>query len=167
MHHYHSAETRRGFLRLAGGVLVVAGGLLEACSASAPASPTLGVPTAAAAPTSLPKPAVTVPPATAAAPTTAPVIGTTANPTASAALGAVQLPTRVPLQGLTIDLPASADGLIDAGLRNYPASLIKAVPDTPGRASTSPSPPGPPARPRRPWSRMRSGKRSTPSWAPR
>jgi putative aldouronate transport system substrate-binding protein len=56
-----------------------------------------------------------------------------AKPTAAAAAGSVQLPTRVALQNLKVDLPASADGLIDPGLLNYPSSLIKAVPDTPGR----------------------------------
>ena len=44
----------------------------------------------------------------------------------------MQLPTYVPLAGIKPDLPASADGLVDAGFVNYPANPIKTVQDTPG-----------------------------------
>src|SRR5207237_3442678 len=45
----------------------------------------------------------------------------------------VQLPNRFPLTGIKPDLPASADGLIDAAFVNYPADPQKTVQDTPGR----------------------------------
>jgi putative aldouronate transport system substrate-binding protein len=50
--------------------------------------------------------------------------------------GSVVLPTRIPLQGIQADLPASADGLIDAAFVNYPANPPKTVPDTPGTGGT-------------------------------
>ncbi|MBO0883277.1 MAG: hypothetical protein J2P17_23660, partial [Mycobacterium sp.] len=43
------------------------------------------------------------------------------------------LPTYVRLAGITPDLPASADGLVDAGFINHPTNPIKTVHDTPGR----------------------------------
>jgi len=57
----------------------------------------------------------------------------TAKPAAPAKPGGVQLPTRIPLQGFTPDLPGSADGLIDPAFVNYPANPARSVADTPGR----------------------------------
>jgi putative aldouronate transport system substrate-binding protein len=123
--------SRRTFLRVAGGAAVVGGiTLVEACAPSP--SPPLAVPTAtpqsaAVAPTS-------APPAAAAPTTVAPAVTAAAAPTAARAGGkTVQLPTYVPLAGLKPDLPASEDGLLDAGFVNYPANPIKTVQDTPGR----------------------------------
>jgi putative aldouronate transport system substrate-binding protein len=48
------------------------------------------------------------------------------------ATGRVALPTRVPVQGIKPDLPASPDGLIDAAFVNYPANPPKTVAETPG-----------------------------------
>ncbi|GAC1324590.1 MAG: extracellular solute-binding protein [Chloroflexota bacterium] len=113
--------SRRGFMRVAAGsVFAMSVALLDACKAapsassgSAPATATAG-----ATPTS----------ASASAPAAV-------KPTAAARVSELplQLPIRVPIEGVKADLPASADGLIDAGFINYPGSPFKSVADTPGR----------------------------------
>src|SRR5207244_2912231 len=98
----------------------------------------------AATPAPATAPVATVPPAATSAPTVA------AKPTAAAAtvglakpqaglvpgqIGvskSVALPTRVPIPGAKPDLPGSADGLIDPGYVNYPATPFKAVAEKPG-----------------------------------
>lgn len=134
--------SRRLFLRLGTGAVALGGvSLLAACGpgilpAAQPTQPaaTGATPAAqgAAQPTSPPPP------------TSAP-----ARSTSSGARAAVALPTYVPLAGITPDLPASDDGLVDAGFINYPANPIKTVQDTPGSGGeisaltwiTTPAPP--------------------------
>jgi len=134
--------TRRDFLRVAtSGVVLGAAALLQACAPSSPAPAPTAAP--AAKPTTPPAPAATAAPAAKpttapaapAAPTAAPAAAAapTTRPTVAAKPGSVQLPTRVPLTSIQPDLPASADGLIDAAFQNYPADPIKTVADTPGR----------------------------------
>src|SRR5229473_1538946 len=100
------ALSRRAFVRLAGGgLLVSAVALLEACAPTAPA--------AAAATAAKPSQAGLVPGQ----------IGVSKS---------VTLPTRIPIPGAKPDLPGSADGLIDPGYVNYPAAPFKAVAEKPG-----------------------------------
>ena len=131
-------HTRRAVLRLfAGGFALTGIALVEACgpaTAPAPTSPPAAKPTTApAAPTTAPAAATSVSvattaPAPAAKPTTQPGLVPGQLPVSKS----VQLPTRVPLTGVTPDLPGSADGLIDPGYVNYPANPVKAVTETPG-----------------------------------
>jgi putative aldouronate transport system substrate-binding protein len=119
--------SRRAFLRVGTGALALGGvGVLAACGQSTPTAPqpTSAAP-AAAAPTSPPAPTSAPAPAT-----VAPALVTPAPARASS--GAVQLPTHIPLAGITPDLPPSDDGRIDAGFVNYPANPLKTVQDTPG-----------------------------------
>jgi putative aldouronate transport system substrate-binding protein len=136
---------RRVFLRLGTGAVALGGvSLLTACGAG-------NVPSQATQPAPPPAPTVTVggtlaaqsaPQPTAPPATLAPVGAS------SSARAAVALPTYVPLAGVTPDLRASDDGLVDAGFVNYPANPIKTVQDTPGRGgeisavtwTTSPAP---------------------------
>ena len=63
----------------------------------------------------------------------------TGNPAAAvsgARNAAVQLPTHVPLAGLTPDLPGTADARIDPFFVNYPANPLKTVQETPGQGDT-------------------------------
>jgi putative aldouronate transport system substrate-binding protein len=63
----------------------------------------------------------------------------TRNPAAAisgARNAAVQLPTRVPVAGLTADLPGTDDARIDGFFVNYPANPPKTVQDTPGQGGT-------------------------------
>jgi putative aldouronate transport system substrate-binding protein len=62
----------------------------------------------------------------------APALPGASAPPTQVASKAVQLPAYTPLAGIKPDLPASNDGLIDAAFLNYPASPIKAAPNTPG-----------------------------------
>src|SRR5712691_1861448 len=134
------ALSRRGFVRLAGSGLVVGTlALLEACAPSAPAPtpPTSAPPTSppAAKPTTPPAPtaAPAAPKPTAAAAVATPTVATAAKPQPGLVPGqiaiskSVSLPTRIPLPGAKPDLPGSADGLVDPGYINYPATPIKAV----------------------------------------
>jgi putative aldouronate transport system substrate-binding protein len=154
-------HTRRAALRLLGGGLALGGiALVEACGPSATPAPTTAP---AAKPTTAPAAAPTSAPAAAAKPTTASVSATSApavaaQPTTQPGLvpgqlpvsKSVQLPTRVPITGVTPDLPGSADGLIDPGFVNYPANPIKSVTETPGTGgdvsvatwTLAPPPPG-------------------------
>jgi putative aldouronate transport system substrate-binding protein len=100
--------------------------LLQACAPAAPSAPT-----AAPAAVSGPAPAAAQP--TGAPPASAPAAGAASKPAAAAAGGRVVLPTRIPLEVIKPDLPASADGLIYPGFITYPANPIKTVTDTPGR----------------------------------
>src|SRR5262249_49777179 len=77
-------------------------------------------------------PATSAPAAATTAPA-APAAAATLRPTVAPKPGAVQLPSRIPLQSLKPDLPGSADGTIDPAFVNYPASPVKSVADTPGR----------------------------------
>lgn len=123
--------SRRAFLRYSAGAIALGGvGMLGACAPNrTPPQPTTAA-AAGAAPTAAPVTAAqpTVPPAPTVVPATV-----APTPATGAARGAAQLPTYVPLPGITPDLPASADGLVDAGFVNYPANPIKTVQDTPGR----------------------------------
>ncbi|MBV9580466.1 MAG: hypothetical protein JO057_17935 [Chloroflexi bacterium] len=135
--------TRRSFLRVGAGALMLGGvQLLAACTATGSTPPPSGAqPTSASAPVqsatggAAPTSAASggTAPATAAPATVAPA---TLAPVATAATGAaVQLPTHVPLAGVNPDIPASDDGLLDAGFINYPANPLKSVQDTPGLGS--------------------------------
>jgi putative aldouronate transport system substrate-binding protein len=63
----------------------------------------------------------------------APSVPSAATPTAAgAAQTRLQLPTHVPAQGVTADLPSTADG-IDPGFFAYPSDPFKAVPSPPGK----------------------------------
>jgi putative aldouronate transport system substrate-binding protein len=127
------ALSRRAFVRLAGGgLLVSAVALLDACAPSAPAL----APTSAPAPTAAPAPKPTTPAVTAPAATAA---ATAAKPSQAGLVPgqigvskSVTLPTRIPIPGAKPDLPGSADGLIDPGYVNYPATPFKAVAEKPG-----------------------------------
>ncbi|MBV9599899.1 MAG: hypothetical protein JOZ87_23995 [Chloroflexi bacterium] len=111
--------SRRSFLRVGAGALALGGvTLLAACAPNTPAPQGTSAP---AAPP--PQPAPTSAPAT--------VAPAAARPASSA----VQLPTHVPLAGIKPDVPASDDGLLDAGFVNYPANPLKTVQDTPGSSS--------------------------------
>jgi putative aldouronate transport system substrate-binding protein len=139
---HRATLSRRAFVRVtSGGFLLGVVALLEACGpSSAPSSQ----PTAAAAapvpPTAVAKPIT--PSISPTAPVSAPAA---AQPTVQTQpfsvpgqIGvsrSVQLPTRVVLPGAKPDLPGSADGLIDPGYINYPASPVKAVVDKPGSGS--------------------------------
>jgi putative aldouronate transport system substrate-binding protein len=122
--------SRRGFVQRAiGGLALGTLALLQACaSPPPPGSPT------AAQPTTAPAAQPTAAGGATAAPTSA---ASGAKPAAVAATPAgatkgVTLPTRVPLAGAKPDLPGSADGLIDPGYVNYPATQFRSVPETPG-----------------------------------
>src|SRR6266508_1775786 len=121
---------RRDFVRLA--MIACGATLLQAC---APASSPPAATTAPVAPTSPPAAtaAAAKPTGATVAPTAAPAVQLTPRPAAPAKPGAVQLPTRVILQGIKPDLPGSDDGLIDPAFVNYPANPVKSVADTPGR----------------------------------
>jgi putative aldouronate transport system substrate-binding protein len=119
----------------------------------------VGIPLLAACSTPAPSPAPTVASAPAAAATPAPTAAATvaaaAKPTAAAAsaaaasnatavtapasgkviVGGVQLPTYAPYTGVTPDSPGSADGMIDAGFKAYPATRSKSVTTPPGDGS--------------------------------
>jgi putative aldouronate transport system substrate-binding protein len=127
--------SRRGFLRMTGGGMLAGSvALLEACATASPnASPTLAPPPPTVAPVS-PTAAPAVAASAAIAPaTSAPAVVQQPTPASTGApAGAVVLPTRVPIQGIPADLPASADGLIDAAFVNYPANPIKTAQDGPG-----------------------------------
>jgi putative aldouronate transport system substrate-binding protein len=141
-------RSRRAVLRLAAGAFALGGvALLEACGPSSAPAPTAAP---AAAPTTPPAQPTSVP--AAAKPTTAPASVATSAPTTAAAAAppaqptvqpglvpgqlpisnSVAMPTRVPITGVTADLPGSADGLVDPGFVNYPANPFKAVTETPG-----------------------------------
>ena len=158
-----SLRSRRAVLRLAAGAFALGGlALLEACGPSSAPAPTTAPP--AAAPTTPPAPttAVAKPTTAAASPTSAPTTAAAAapasNPTVQPGLvpgqlpisKSVAMPTRVPITGVTPDLPGSADGLIDPGFVNYPATPFKAVTETPGSGgdvnvatwTLAPPPPG-------------------------
>jgi putative aldouronate transport system substrate-binding protein len=147
MHRNATLQSRRAALRLVAGGLALGGlAMLEACgpAASSTTTPT-SPPAAAPKPTAAPTAAVT--PAAAAKPTTASVSVATsappaAQPQAQGTAGLVPgqlpisknvtLPSRIPIQTATPDLPGSADGLVDPGYVNYPSSPFKAVAETPG-----------------------------------
>ena len=169
---------RRRFLRFAAAGVALSGvALLEACAqpsspaapptsaAVAPSTPTSAAakPTApGAAPTTASAAAPTLAPA-AAAPTTAPVNAAAAT---SVATRGVTLPTRIPVEGIKPDLPASADGLIDAAFVNYPANADQDRARTRRvAAARSTSPPGRPAPRRLRWIPTRCGRPSTRSSA--
>jgi putative aldouronate transport system substrate-binding protein len=133
---------RRRFLRFAAAGVAFSGvALLEACTQATPAAP----PTPAAVAPSNPTPAAAKPTAPAAAPTSAQAAAATSAPAppttapavaaapTSAASRGVTLPTHIPVEGIKPDLPASADGLIDAAFVNYPANPTRTVQDTPGQ----------------------------------
>jgi putative aldouronate transport system substrate-binding protein len=127
---------RRRFVRLmAAGIAVGGATLMQACSPSTPSAPATAAPSnptqPAAKPTTSSAAATSAPAAAApAAPTTA----AAAKPAATTGVSrTVQLPNRFPLTGIKPDLPASADGLIDAAFVNYPADPPKTVQETPGR----------------------------------
>ncbi len=72
------------------------------------------------------------------APTAAPAVAPKAAPATAAPKAAAvalgQLPTFVPIQGPTPDLPGSADGLVAPGYRNYPKDkLFQSVKEPPGK----------------------------------
>jgi maltose-binding protein MalE len=119
---------RRGFVRFAAAGLAMGGvALLQAC---APAAPTVAPTSAPSQPTTAPARPTSAPTPATAAPTAVQV----QKPAPTAAVSrTVKLPNRFPVQGIKPDLPASADGLIDAAFVNYPASPIKTVQETPGR----------------------------------
>ncbi|HLZ29271.1 MAG TPA: hypothetical protein VKV73_18295 [Chloroflexota bacterium] len=99
---------RRRFVQLlAAGITLGGATVLQACAPAAPSVPT-------------------------AAPTAAAVQKPVSAPTAATGRTA-QLPGRFPVPGIKPDLPASADGLIDAAFVNYPANPPRTVTDTPGR----------------------------------
>ena len=121
---------RRTFLRLAGGGVVFGSALLAACTPAPPAAPTVAAPVA------------TMPPAAA---TSAPhpdrgrrAAHRGPKPTAAAGaavtrVGAVVLPTRVPITvGPQPDLPGNDEG-VDPGYFGFPADLFKSVPEMPAQ----------------------------------
>src|SRR5690349_10045086 len=120
--------SRRAFLRFGAGAVTLGGaGLLGACApSSAPPAPPQPTATQAPAPTSgaatASQPTSPAPPTS--APATVAPVAVAPKPTSSSSRAAVQLPTYVPLAGIKPDLPASADGLVDAGFINYPANPI-------------------------------------------
>jgi ABC-type transport system substrate-binding protein len=115
------APTRRRFLYLALGMS--GGGLLAACSQSAPAAPTAAPATAAPKPTSAPAPAAAASPAAspAAAPSVAPAV--VASPSAAAAAPAAAgqpggtLRTTLGAEPGTLD-PAKSNTLFDADVHD-------------------------------------------------
>lgn len=124
----------------AGGLAIGTIALVEAC---APAAPAPVAPTAAPAPTvpptapatTAPAPPTTAPvaPATAVpAPTTAPAKAASATGQQSARGGGPALPSRSPIEGAKPDIAGSADGLIDPGYVNYPATQFRSVLEKPG-----------------------------------
>ena len=118
---------RRRFVRLAAAGLAMGGvALLQACAPAASPAPPTAVPNNPTPAPAKPTGAATLAPA--------PTAVQVQRPAATAAGSrAVQLPTRFPLEGIKPDLPASADGLIDAAFVNYPADPPKTVQETPGR----------------------------------
>src|SRR5215207_2488319 len=114
-----SALNRRRFVELAAGTLALGGmALIEACASAGPASaPTPAAPSSNPTQAAAPKPPTA---AAAAAPTTAAAPTAVQKPTAGASVSrTVVLPNRYPFEGIKPDLPASADGLIDAAFVNY------------------------------------------------
>jgi putative aldouronate transport system substrate-binding protein len=84
-----------------------------------------------------PAPATPVATSAPAKPTAAPTSAQVPRPAATGAAGGrVTLPTRIPLQGISPDLPPSTDGLIDAAFVNYPANPPRTVTETPGSGGT-------------------------------
>jgi putative aldouronate transport system substrate-binding protein len=143
--------SRRVFLRFGAGAIALSGvTLLGACAPNnVPPQPTQpGPPQAPASAAATTPPAATVAQPTSPPPPTVAPVAVAPTPTSGSARAAVQLPAYVPLAGIKPDLPASADGLVDAGFVNYPANPIKSVQDTPGRGgeisavtwTTSPAP---------------------------
>jgi len=137
------ALSRRGFVRLTGSGLVVATlALLEACAPPAPApTPPIAAPAAKPTPPAPPAPTSTpaAPQLTAVTVAAQPTVATAAaKPQPGLVPGqigvskSVSLPTRIPLPGAKPDLPGSADGLVDPGYINYPATPVKAVAEKPG-----------------------------------
>src|ERR1051326_1654216 len=113
---YERMDRRRFLGLLTAGTGLGAIALLEACN-PAPATPVA---------TSAP-----------AKPTAAPTSAQVPRPAATGAAGGrVTLPTRIPLQGISPDLPPSTDGLIDAAFVNYPANPPRTVTETPGSGGT-------------------------------
>ena len=118
---------RRSFLRLAGASTFGLSIALEACAAPAPSG---GAPTSApVAPTGVP---AAVPPVT---PTVAAASTSVAAASTPASAARLKLPTYVPIQGATPDLPPTPQGL-QAGYFTYPQTLVQSVTQTPGSAET-------------------------------
>lgn len=62
--------------------------------------------------------------------------GSTSSGGSTSSSSRVKLPSYVPLANLpNADLPGSADGLVQPGYLKYPASLVKSVPQPPGKGA--------------------------------
>jgi putative aldouronate transport system substrate-binding protein len=118
-----NAISRRALLRA--GLFAGAAALLEACRPAAP-TPLPPAPIATAAPAT---PTISV---TTATTTSTPAPKSRLLPGQLPVARNVALPSRLPIEVSTPDLPGSADGLIDPGYINYPSRPFKAVAETPG-----------------------------------